>query len=175
MVMKQAELSKRFYKKQKLQKLANKILDNWQRNPNTSHSIQDIKQQIDTICDLPRNWGDAEYENALQALESFKADLHSAPLSVSNIPKLTDLIIASLNMVNAGAEDKASAIIDAFYRVQGFSALENLYEYLGEIIKQEHDRQTVAASLHGYYDPSAVPPTDDKKTRISSDRVKFKL
>ncbi len=174
MVMKQAELSKRFYKKQKLQKLANKILEDWQRNPNSSHSIQDIKQQIDNICDLPRSWGDAEYEKALNALESFKADLHSAPLAVSNIPKLTDLIIASLNMVNAGAQDKASAMIDAFYRVQGFSALENMYEYLGDIIKQEHDRQTVVASLQGFYDPSNVN-TDDKKTRISSDRVKFKL
>lgn len=171
MVMHQAELSQRFYKKQKLQKLATKILDDWQRNPSSGHSLQDVRNQIENICTLPRGWTEADYNQALQTLDSFKVELQSNPILNSNIPKLTNLLIASLNMVNAGSEDKANALIDAWYRSQGFNGLESLYECLERVIKAEHDRQRVAASLQGYYDPRNVASNNNTqitKTKTSA-------
>lgn len=174
MVMKQAELSQRFYKKQKLQKLADKILADWQRNPNPHHSMQDIKNHIDAICELPRKWNDNDYELVIKRLENFKLELHNTTVPVTNIPKLTELIIASLNMVNASAKDKGNALIDAFYRTQGFDALEELNEYLNNIIKQELERRTVTASFQGYYDPSQIP-AGGTGTQIPLNKDNFKL
>lgn len=171
MVMQQAELSQRFYKKQKLQKIANKLLEDWQRNPATSHSLQDVKNQISNICTLPRGWTDQDYEQALQTLDTLKIELQTTPIFNSNIPKLTDLLIASLNMVNAGSEDKAGALIDAWYRTQGFNGLETLYDSLEKIIQAEHDRQRMAASLQGYYDPRNVASNNNTqitKTKTSA-------
>lgn len=174
MVMKQSELSQRFYKKQKLQKFANKIIEEWQKIPNPQHTLQDIKNNIDTICQLPRKWDNADYNTAMQKLDSFRTELQSATLPISNIPKLTDLIIASLNMINASALDKGSALLNAFYRTQGFNALEELSEYLNNIIKQEHERRTVTASFQGYYDPRQIPDKNNE-TEISKNNLKFKL
>jgi len=173
MALKQIELSQRFYKKQKLQKLADKLLSEWERNPNKHHSMQDIRMRINRICDLPRGWSDNDYENALKQIDSLEQELQSAPSIVSTIPKLTDLIISALNIVNAGPQDKASALIDAFYRTQGFSAIEDMYNSLGKVIKEEKDRQTVAAHMQGFYDPSNLPKTDD--TQLPKNNVKFKL
>lgn len=174
MTMKQAELSQRFYKKQKLQKLATKILENWQKNPNSHHSLQDVKYHIDRICELPRKWNDADYENAVQQLSDFGLELRTASIPITNIPKLTDLIIASLNMVNASSIDKGGALIDAFYRTQGFNALEELSEYLNGVIKQEHERQTVTASFQGYYDPRQIPASGNA-TQIPLKKDNFRL
>jgi len=173
MALKQVELSQRFYKKQKLQKFADKLLAEWERNPHQHHSIQDIRLRVNRICDLPRGWSEDDYNNALKQLQILERELQSTPSIMSAIPKLTDLVIASLNMVNAGPQDKASALIEAYYRTQGFNAVEDMYNYLGKIIKEEKDRQTIAAHLQGFYDPSNLPGADG--TELPRENIKFKL
>ncbi len=173
MALTQVELSQRFYKKQKLQKAANKLLAEWERNPQRHHSLQDIRLRISRICNLPRGWTETDYQKALQQINFLERELQSNPSIVSAIPKLTDLIVASLNIINAGPQDKASALIDAFYRTQGFAAVEDLYEHLGKIIKEEKDRQTVVAHMQGFYDPSALPGTAN--TQLPKDNIKFRL
>ena len=69
-------------------------------------------------------------------------------------------------MVSASAQDKGCALLNAFYRTQGFNALEELSEYLNNIIKQEHERRTITASFQGYYDPRQVPDKNNE-TEIS--------
>jgi len=173
MALKQIELSQRFYKKQKLQKLADKLVAEWERNPHRHHSLQDIRLRISRICNLPRGWTENDFENALKQMQLLERELQTSPSITSTIPKLTDLIIASLNMVNAGPQDKASALIDAFYRTQGFNAVEDMYNYLGKIIQTEKDRQTVAAHLQGFYDPSNLPGAAG--TELSPENIKFTL
>lgn len=173
MALKQVELSQRFYKKQKLQKLAEKLLAEWERSPQRHHSVQDIRLRVNRICGLPRGWSKDDYDEALKQLQLLERELQSSPSIISTIPKLTDLVIASLNMVNAAPRDKASALIDAFYRTQGFNAVEDMYTYLGKIIKEEKDRQTIAARLQGFYDPANIPSAVG--TELPRENIKFKL
>ncbi len=173
MALTQIELSQRFYRKQKLQRAADKLLAEYERNPQRHHSLQDIRLRLGRICNLPRGWSETDYQKALQQINFLELELQSNPSVASAIPKLTDLVIASLNIVNASPKDKASALIDAFYRTQGFAAVEELYEHLGKIIKEEKDRQSVIAHIQGFYDPSTLPGTAD--TQLPKENIKFKL
>ena len=178
MSLKQAELSQRFYKKQKLQKLAAKIMQEWEQNANSRHNAQEVRQHLKQLCGLPRGWQESEYTAALQALENFRSELKTSLPELrgsTRLPGLTNLLSAALNAVEGRSSDKAGALIDAFYRTQGFTALEFLLEELTIVIKQERNRQAALAQGTSFYDPTKLPGSNDNSTRLTQNSIKLTL
>lgn len=178
MPLNQAELSQRFYKKQKLQKLAARIMREWEQTPNTRHTAQDVRQHLEQLCSLPRGWQEPEYEAALLALEQFHNELKTALPELrgsTRLPGLTNLLSAALNAVEGRSADKAGALIDAFYRTQGFTALEFLQEELTVVVERERNRQAALAQGTGFYDPAKLPGSDNSTTRLTQNSIKLTL
>ena len=73
------EKQERYRKKEYLKKVADQIFRDWQllgwrdfnKNP------KDVKLELEKIADLPSGWNDADYDQALKALQIFSDELYS--------------------------------------------------------------------------------------------------
>ena len=80
MTLSNQQKQERFRKKEYLKKIAHKLFVDWQlkNGINVTKNPKAVKEQLDNIVDLPSNWTEDDYENALRSIKLFSDELYSA-------------------------------------------------------------------------------------------------
>jgi hypothetical protein len=80
MTLSNQQKQERFRKKEYLKKIAHKLFVDWQlkNGLNVTKNPKAVKEQLDNIVDLPSNWTEDDYENALRSIKLFSDELYSS-------------------------------------------------------------------------------------------------